>query len=243
MICAIRKSHLERHNSRSKDSHGKYHNSCEACAKNFCYKKDLLHHQAEFHDLHKCEDCGRIFVSLENKEIHCVDRVVSPCQMCDKTFCNSRSLARHRISVHECTDCELCGAKGIFLYNLKAHRKDVHQIEETFTCHECDSTFSSKSNLLKHIGSVHSTVEIKCGTCDKVFSRSDMLKRHEKQFHSETIPIFSCDHCSYQSPKMSNLDRHSKGRVKNFCDVCKEYFCKKGDLVLHTTIYHRKSKS
>ena len=238
---STRKSNFERHMASRIDSFGDFNNSCEICGENFCFKRDLTSHLIKSHDQLKCEDCGQIFADVETKKMHCALKKVSPCQICNKSFCNAKSLASHRIHAHEHTKCDLCGAEGILLYHLKAHMKDVHQIKETFECHQCGSTFSSRSNFLNHIKSVHSTAELKCGTCNKVFTNGDSLRRHVKHEHSEVAPVFKCDYCKYNSPRKSNFDRHSKSRIKNFCEICQEYFCKRNELILHKTKNHSKN--
>ena len=56
-----------------------------------------------------------------------------------------------------------------------------------FTCEMCQTKFSMKHNLSRHINSVHTEKrDHKCHLCSKSFSRLDVLKNHIKTHDSNT---------------------------------------------------------
>jgi uncharacterized Zn-finger protein len=138
------------------------------------------------------------------------------CDFCDETFTREYSLKRHCKVAHSesamAFECEVC--KKVF------QRKDVrdkHQkkkkvcvnkmsgsIDKAVTatattasevignvCGDCGKQFAHRSNLTRHINSVHkvSDLTIVCGKCGKGFSRRDAMLRHEKICNGKVHPI------------------------------------------------------
>ena len=82
-------------------------------------------------------------------------------------------------------------------------------------CDICNKLFSNKSNLRKHIKSVHEKMKFKCEICDKKLSRKDELQRHKLSVHSKNIE-FKCIVCERKFSRKDNLLAH-----KNVCCKCK----------------------
>ena len=83
-------------------------------------------------------------------------------------------------------------------------------------CSECESTFTQKSDLNRHMLSVHSTSNVgekyECNICKKEFKRKDKLMRHK--------------------------EIHAKARIKIICEVCRDQFNTKDDLRAHRISVH-----
>ena len=63
--------------------------------------------------------------------------------------------------------------------------KTVHQ------CQQCESTFSSKSNLNTHIISMHKSVKYPCTKCNTKFSSKYYLKSHIMSVHEGDIIVLN----------------------------------------------------
>jgi uncharacterized Zn-finger protein len=50
-------------------------------------------------------------------------------------------------------------------------------------CGECNTTFTTKSSLKRHIESVHKKITYKCSLCELGFSREEALHKHNKRVH------------------------------------------------------------
>ena len=71
-----------------------------------------------------CEDCGKIFTSLNNfnahkKSAHIVSKNL-PCPQCDKMCPDKHRLKNHINEVHEKMPCSKCG-KMFGQQNMKLH--------------------------------------------------------------------------------------------------------------------------
>ena len=75
------------------------------------------------------------------------------CSQCKMTFAHSKSLHRHKNSIHN-------GVK--------------------YACSQCDRQFTQQGCLYRHIKSKHEGVKYSCGPCDYQTTRPDCLAQHNK---------------------------------------------------------------
>jgi KRAB domain-containing zinc finger protein len=70
---------------------------------------------------------------------------------------------------------------------LKAHIETVHEKKKKFfKCEICEKNFSDKSNLNKHISSVHEDKKpFKCELCEFSSSLKGNLNNHIKSVHQK----------------------------------------------------------
>ena len=78
------------------------------------------------------------------------------CVQCHKTFYNSSTLRRHKLSVHE-------GVK--------------------YACDQCDHQATTQSHLTVHIQSMHEGIKYACDQCDQLFTQKNHLRTHIKKRH------------------------------------------------------------
>ena len=97
-------------------------------------------------------------------------------------------------------------------------------------CDICNKLFSNKSNLRKHIKSVHEKIKFKCEICDKELSRKDELQRHKLSVHSKNIE-FKCIVCERKFSRKDNLLAHKNVCCK--CKHCHEQFSSPSELLNH----------
>lgn len=135
------------------------------------------------------------------------------------------------------------------------------------SCHFCSKSFSSESNLRRHVRVNHEASQFPCHMCPAVFRRIDSLVRHKRANHSElccsvchavfnsadaksthdcTRPSekkLSCDVCQKSFVNRSNLNKHSylvHGGVKFNCNLCPKFFRRSMTLTLHLWKSHNR---
>ena len=97
-------------------------------------------------------------------------------------------------------------------------------------CDICNKLFSNKSNLRKHIKSVHEKMKFKCEICTKNFTRKDNLLSHKRNIHSKSIE-FECTVCEKKFNRKGNLQAHKIVCCK--CKHCHEQFSSPSELLNH----------
>ena len=58
-----------------------------------------------------------------------------------------------------------------------------------FLCSTCNSSFTKRTNLKRHIRSNHMSVRYTCDLCNDQYKRKDYLSRHMKSIHSSRTSI------------------------------------------------------
>ena len=138
--------------------------------------------------LHECEQCGRMFDSLQRYKIHenhsHVKKQRIPCPLCKKTFKTKANLKGHIAVIHDgqteiCDQCkgEFRGKVGLathikskyktnkpkyIFYIIKKNLKlfsVVHERRKDWKCDNCSKEFSIRSNLMQHVKRMHGTGE------------------------------------------------------------------------------------
>ncbi|KAI6188873.1 Zinc finger domain containing protein [Aphelenchoides besseyi] len=74
------------------------------------------------------------------------------CTLCQKVFCHSSSLSRHRMQAHfKSYTCTLCSKEITSNETLRAHMLKQHQISRMFMCRCCNWAFPDKTSLHMHM--------------------------------------------------------------------------------------------
>ncbi|KAL3278454.1 hypothetical protein HHI36_013775 [Cryptolaemus montrouzieri] len=108
------------------------------------------------------------------------------------------------------------------------------------TCHYCNKSFNTHSNLLIHIRTHTGQKPYICEVCDKAFSQSCNLVNHMR-IHSGEKP-FKCPHCDKAFTQSGNLNNHIRLHTneKPFrCHFCDKAFVQSGNLNSHIKNNHR----
>lgn len=106
-------------------------------------------------------------------------------------------------------------------------------------CKECDKSFSTGLELVKHKKSHKVENLFKCPFCDHETTEAEELILHI-QIHSEDRP-FHCDQCNYSTTDAFKLSRHKRthtGERPFSCSVCQIKFTQKSTMEMHVLRKH-----
>jgi len=165
------------------------------------------------------------------------------CNDCGKIFGYKSNLNAHIRKVQCITKCNQCGSKFQTSRILQEHIRSKH-LGLKVPCNNCDSLFSSKSNLWRHINK---------GRCKNMNNDKTPIKEVSKSSKSPPKTIkpktpkadvsctFACEKCSYKSDTEFNLRRHKINRHYDFlftCNYCKFHTFDENDLEPHCIAIH-----
>ena len=227
---------------------------CDLCSEIFTKPKLLrLHYHIHTHPF-ECDKCHKRFMKASGLAGHSCKSVEGTfsCKECDKSFTSKRFLVRHTAYSHskQIYHCNFCG-KG-FNRRLKFQnhvckledgsygnivvKKGKRLVIEKLVCDTCGKTFSSRSNLNKHVIS-HGERQCCCKHCGKMFHYENYLRDHISSVHFN-IHKYQCTDCGKLMKSKTGLIAH----VKQFhrenadiftCEVCGKCFKQKGNLQTH----------
>ena len=158
------------------------------------------------------------------------------CELCNNTFNLKHSLNVHVNNVLGMTNfkCKNCIKVFKRLSHLIRHKKYVHGSYRSYLIldeypdihyHDCDHcSFKSryKSNLLKHIETIHKDIKFPCSACEFISNRQDNLKRHISTIHVDSK--YKCNECEFITNKIHNFIRHTDtvygDEERFFCAEC-----------------------
>ncbi len=149
---------------------------CDLCDESFSCKSRLLFHMSKAHGQkhpYKCDKCEKVYTTRECVNNHLLKfhpnqstKIRWLCENCDRN-CSSRNnflyhmSQRHgRVVPFKCDKCELAFKTTHSFYG---HMKQRHYQNRPFSipclkrklCNECDKTFVTDSDFMKHFAAVH----------------------------------------------------------------------------------------
>jgi len=176
--------------------------------------------------------------------------------VCIKSDISNSSLSK--LKIYNCNLCNYCtNDKG----NFKRHQRCKHKLElkqpiclddynqnttvkiETdliksegtslpISCKFCEFKTETKSQLIRHIETDHSEIQIDmslmktCKFCSFSSNCRKKLRQHKRQEHLHLLKIYQCDQCTYTSHWEESMKLHNKfhGVMKDLpgvkCDYC-----------------------
>lgn len=141
--------------------------------------------------------------------------------------------------------CDQCDGRFTRLYNLKMHKKAIHDGIRPHLCKVCGKTFSN-STKLKYHSTLHTGKPYSCEICEKSFivksfTRSSDLEKHKKLVHIR-IRSFICSECgkgfTTSAILKDHLSTHS-GQKRFACDMCDKSYNRLSYLSAHKKIVHK----
>lgn len=179
---------------------------------------------------HSCFQCNAIFKTkaelLSHQRSHRA-RPVYQCGQCDKEFHHLSSLTNHKQTHLDrggftCSRCD-----KVF---ESAKERDAHRLQHRLpdlTCTVCDQTFSSQTQLLRHL-QTHSVEGAEpcynCRFCDQTFSGVTQLRIHQR---THTFRSYQCDQCSKTYGSLTGLHSHRASHTTEsrfLCPQCGKRF-------------------
>ena len=166
------------------------------------------------------------------------------CDACRLLPDNRFTKCKHLNPVTKIT-CPECPKTFANAWNLKLHKRFVHNGEKPFPCPECSQRFQTKIAAKKHFESVHKKIKhFKCNFCSKMLSTKSSRDVHILSVHEKKKP-FECSsvQCKAEFGTKSAMTRHFKlvhEKKKPFsCPCCQVFFSIKAQLTRHnTTLKH-----
>ncbi|XP_005998033.1 zinc finger protein 574 [Latimeria chalumnae] len=164
------------------------------------------------------------------------DKLVFPCDVCEKVFANYRLMVRHRRLVHVLEPqhkCQDCG----HMFKCKSHMKQhmlTHTGERPFKCKDCGKGFATRANLGRHCVTHTGEKRHRCKICEKAFTQSSTLRQHLR-VHSQEFP-YECQDCGMRFIRSLNLLLHRylhTGEYPHKCQDCGKSFLRKRLLEVH----------
>ena len=194
--------------------------------------------------------------------IHLNDKVKNDfgritCNHCQKTFSTQRNMKKHVEMIHENgkLKCDIC-SKLISSYYLKKHTDTFHFGINRVICNHCNKTFTTKSDMKKHVKRFHMSEKVKCEICSKLIASYylkkhtdtcnfgiNKVKKHVKRIHMiEKLECKICSHCDISFTTKHKLDTHIKTNHMNMdnkakCDICSKLISS-NHLKLHIDTVH-----
>lgn len=167
-----------------------------------------------------------------------------PCEICGKMFRLASSLKRHLENHAMAYTCTICNAT--FPNELLCHQhKLTHAKNKSHTCKVCGKGFQRPHQLTIHM-QVHSEdcKKFRCDECDTVYSYKTSLSRHMLKYHSSNTEKFKCDICGelFKTKKMLNghIILHTAKKLIP-CADCNQTFKYRSSYHRHRVI-HQSSK-
>jgi hypothetical protein len=173
--------------------------SLDGCGKLFYTNRSMKEHFKRHSPRVKCEHCSQEISSGEMKR-H-VDRVHKKmlkvmCNVdgCAKMFFDHNDMRKHANMVHlnlKPHKCSVMGCEKSFAEaaKLRLHMKSVHYAIRDIHCtvSGCKQPpFSDRSNMLKHVRTMHEFTELPCSQegCSRSFKSAWKLEFHHKRAHN-----------------------------------------------------------
>ncbi|KAJ8901344.1 hypothetical protein NDN08_007190 [Rhodosorus marinus] len=112
--------------------------------------------------------------------------------------------------------CELCNTRFATNYNLKRHKRTVHERKKGFACTLCKKTYSQNGHLKEHVRLIHTGENLfACTVCSKHFGSKSKLDRHAVTVHGSERS-FQCYLCSKRYKEKSSLKQHQAKHHKTW---------------------------
>ena len=226
---------------------------CVACGKTFSMDKDLKAHILKAHageKIFKCDSCSKsfkIFKTLKEHIAYTHEEI--ECMTCRSSFGGKQELKEHIELAHGVSTqiCTTCGITFSDKNELKDHNNLTHGLVYEYKngakhkCNECEKSFTSESNLQKHIYTIHmGRRDFVCTTCGKSFVVKALLEHHVKFFHEGEK--LDCKLCDKKFNFATSLKQHifvaHEDHPDHKCKVCGKIFYYKEELQNHILTAH-----
>ncbi|XP_062538418.1 transcription factor grauzone-like [Armigeres subalbatus] len=236
-------------------AHVKY--ICEICGMNCPTFTLFQKHSKVAHEIQGCITCCGTRYHKKVRLLEHVQRLQDPncfkCDICNKSFVNSRGIRRHKEEMHVPDELRIYGCdrcpkrftkKSQLAYHLKGH--DTLD-NESAKCPQCERTFQTESQLKVHIKIRHTRpTDFICDVCAKGFYSKAEFQRHKKQHEMRPEELrVQCDICQMWLKNAlcwrKHYRRHNQGPTA--CDLCGHISPNATALTSHKRHRHRTERN
>ena len=230
---------------------------CSTCSARCKTKTALDKHTYKYHtEKYNCPHCSKEFDQSHWPDFvkHMFEHTLvqqpleHSCISCGYSTDVLSRIDQHRIShgKYHNNECpyENCSEKFHSHMEYQIHVNKVHQGKWLFRCGHCCQTFEDKSEVSKHINSLHRTKkkqkEIVCDICGKTFTNETHLRTHlgSRGCKLLDLPTLQCQNCSFQTKNQAYLNKHIRTvHERSPCPICGK-LVPKTRLKTHMTIFH-----
>ncbi|XP_026743922.1 PR domain zinc finger protein 5-like [Trichoplusia ni] len=121
------------------------------------------------------------------RTVHNIHNSKRYCNLCNLTFRYTYMLQEHKIQDHglerPVSNCMQCGKTFLSATNLKLHIRSVHIKERNFPCLLCSMRFFTKCDQKRHERTHQDVRSFTCDFCGCRFKSKDSWRRHLKRQH------------------------------------------------------------
>lgn len=214
-----------------------------------CCKNNLETH-IKSHRKYKCIRCKKLFdnkilLSKHEKQAH---QVKCKFQGCQKIFTRKDSMNRHfircRLENRKMFECDFCGLKYSYKYNLIVHIESKH-LDNKYKCEICNRELSSKLQLNRHYSTRHR--DFICEICNRMFNSNHLLSKHLKIQHFNEEKLIECEICLKKFNFMNDMTNHKRmihvdKKIKCQSEICDKMFTNNSGMKKHYNYAHLKRR-
>lgn len=193
---------------------------CCVCGLRVGSKAALKIHLHRFHNNdietkdYLCSECGYMTSTkkafTDHQRIHSDDPgPKARCSICDKEMLAS-SYKIHMLRMHGEAKhpCDSCGQRFTVRSDLMRHINTVHSSLRPYDCDLCSEKFATSDALRYHRNKTHSTVHHCCDFCGKAYKWKGELRTHVQRNHVEHKERYQCSLCSRNYAEKRKLRQH-----------------------------------
>ncbi|CAH1994812.1 unnamed protein product [Acanthoscelides obtectus] len=148
------------------------------------------------------------------------------CGLCSDAFSDDLSLKAHCMIWHEnLTFCFLCetevDTESALLQHYRTEHHEILNESKAWRCKNCEISFPSEVNMLKHLKKKHRDENNFCTICLRHFRKTEKVITHLKSLHVGVVIEVSCSYCRMifeEVPQLvlHYLDHHRE-EIRNQC--------------------------
>ena len=232
---------------------------CSMCSARCKTKTAVDKHTFKYHtEKYSCPHCTKDFAQshwpdfVKHMFEHTLgsDPLVHSCISCGYSTDVLSRIDQHRIShgKYHNNECpyEDCKEEKFWSHlDYQIHVNKVHQGKWLFRCGHCSQTFEDKSEVSKHINTLHRQTkkkqkDIVCDICGKSFTNETHLRTHlgSRRCKIVDFPLLQCQSCPFQTKNQAYLNKHIRTvHERSPCPICGK-LVPKTRLKTHMTIFH-----
>ena len=189
---------------------------------------------------HVCEACGALFRKisdvLRHSRVHHEPVDVKQMEEIEIEFKDKTIEAKTEINMQTQIEskheggrfrCQQCDSQFTRKAHLQKHIQYKHEGITLYKCNQCDHQAANQGSLKRHIETKHEGIKYPCDQCEYKATQKVHLREHIELRHTKTV--FNCDHCDYRTRIRRKYNCHMKTHNEDY-----KYSCNKCDYLAKT---------